>query len=146
MATPKKKRAKDSFLPSHLVPWLEAHGAKPCSHGPGTHVDYAIPTILGELRIHIYPDWIPTVFCYDDRRKEALEPARKHFGVHNLSDAQCKRLNPFSGKWNFHPWEFSAGGYSRKGYSEDVLYTLFIGFTKELEPLLVPAVTSTLTG
>jgi hypothetical protein len=65
----------------------------PCNYGPAK---YEVQTIVGLLTIHVYDDWLACRFAETER-------PNAHFGV-RYSDP-CIRLNPYSGKWNWHWFE-----------------------------------------
>ena len=75
-------------LAKTLAPMLVKIGARKVSE---SREEYKIQTVIGELFIHIHDNWVHC--CFDD-----VAAARKHFGDHGF---QC-RLNPCSGKWNWH--------------------------------------------
>ncbi len=73
-----------------LFGWLDAHGAEADKVWGYSRV---LHTKLGPLSVTPYADWIACRF-------HDVERAAKHFGVTRLG---CDRLNPHSGKWNWHP-------------------------------------------
>lgn len=78
------------YLASVLAPMLRKIGAVKVSE---TREEYEITTILGDLFIAIYDDWVHCCF-------ENVEAAKQHFGHVGIS--ANRRLNPHSGKWNWH--------------------------------------------
>lgn len=89
-AYPTLKVSKDlqSHLAKTLAPMLVKIGARKVSED---REEYKIKTVVGELFISICDNWVHC--CFED-----VAAARKHFGDHGF---QC-RLNPCSGKWNWH--------------------------------------------
>jgi len=81
---------------------------------PGLPV-YDIRTTAGMLHVGVDVRSWGTIFC----RFEDIEAAKKAVG-----GGICNRLNPLSGKWNFHFGRISAAG-------------AFAEWTTALEPLLV---------
>ena len=67
------------------------------------HDGVVIQTKAGPLWCRIYEEGQPWIPC----RFEDVEKARKHFGVSKNAIMGPQRLNPCSGKWNFHMFEFA---------------------------------------
>jgi hypothetical protein len=90
--------------------------------------DFIVQTICGELRVHVYEDWYATAFVDTDK-------AKAHFGVTGIGQG---RLNPHSGKWNWHPWDVCPSGFRPKGgkYSKAVLFDLADEFIIELSKII----------
>ena len=80
-----------SYLAKQLAPMLLKEGARKVSE---SREEYKIQTVIGELFIHIQSDFVHC--CFED-----VAAARKHFGDHGFQH----RLNPCSGKWNWHVWD-----------------------------------------
>ena len=53
---------------------------------PGGSYPLVVDTVVGELQIAIYENWVVCRFADMERTKPALG----------------RRINPFTGKWNFH--------------------------------------------
>jgi len=70
---------------------LQKHGAEPALTEDPTQ--YTIDTQAGELKVHVYGNWIACRFDDVDKAKRLLPHYPKDPGA---------RLNGFSGKWNFH--------------------------------------------
>lgn len=85
MRTHTRKRAIN--IKAAVDAWLIAHGATPSASIRMFRID----TILGPLYITAYDDWIAC--CFDN-----VQAAKTHYGVTTLGS----RLNPYSGKWNWH--------------------------------------------
>ena len=109
-----------------LAPWLAKMGATPNEHGW-----YPITTKLGVLLVRPIDDWVACQF-----RDGALDAAKKHFGITGI---QQGRLNPYSGKWNWHPWDVVTKPYGT--YTRNDLELLVMTMTDAIEELLekVPA-------
>lgn len=73
-----------------MTEMLHRLGARPNSSG---WYALLLDTIAGELEINVYDGWLATRFADVDRANALLNP-RGHLGD--------GRLNPFSGKYNFH--------------------------------------------
>ena len=73
-----------------MTAMLHRLGAKPNS--PGWYA-LRLRTVVGDLDISVFDDWVATRFADPEAAKALLNP-RGELG-------SC-RLNPFSGKWNFH--------------------------------------------
>lgn len=92
---------------------------------------FTAQTICGPLTITPLDNFIACRF-------EDVEKAKAHFGVRDY-DVGAKRLNPFSGKWNWH-WFEGAAYKTRpskahvKAGIDAVLKTL----TAEVEAILAP--------
>lgn len=70
---------------AEVIQALEALHATPHGEFGGAKV-FKLDTLYGPLSVHPYPDWIAC--CFDDAKR--------------VTDKGLK-VNPFSGKWNFHP-------------------------------------------
>lgn len=93
---------------------------------------FAIPTKIGYLWCRIYEDgqpWIPARF--DD-----VDKACRHFGVSKNDIMGSQRLNPCSGKWNWHMFQF-APRQKRYVKKETREYSMKMieAFTREVEEL-----------
>ncbi len=92
---------------------------------------FQIETIIGRLDVTPIDDFIACRF--DD-----VEKAKKHFGITTI---QQGRLNPFSGKWNWH-W-FEGVTYQSRPTKENVtkgIDKILADLVKEIEALLPVAV------
>jgi hypothetical protein len=86
----KAELAREAAFNERFREWLKALGAK-----PGQYHEFDLDTKFGQLGITPYGDWVACRFEDVERAKAGL-PHR--FGV--------DRLNPFSGKWNHHYFDW----------------------------------------
>ena len=101
-----------------LSAWLRERGAMP---DPTWGYALAIQTKLGLLSVTPYEGWIACRF-HDVTRAAA------HFGVTSITQ---QRLNPVSGKWNWHPHANTYG-------SLDAMVATFKGHVESLLPEVTP--------
>ncbi len=93
MSRPKSKRllnAQEKFKAA-VTTYILSVGAR-----PGTFYDYVLETPAGLLHVTVYGDWVATRFD-DVARGRAFTATCGH---------SC---NPYSGKWNFHYGDGTAG-------------------------------------
>ena len=111
-------------LSSILTPLLNSIGAKDNGYG-----GFTVQTKLGPMNLIPFDDWVACRF--DD-----VEKAKAHFGISNIGQG---RLNPFSGKWNWHAWDVCPHGYQPRGgvYPKTVLKTLAETVWREVENLSI---------
>ena len=92
-----------------------------------------IPTKLGILSIHVFDDWIACRFVGD------LEPAKKHWGIKTINQG---RLNPYSGKWNWHWYDVSVyNSKTNKKATKTTLKALAAAFIKAVDEIKIPVST-----
>ena len=80
----KEEQANREWFKAEISRRLEAVGAtrnQDCDHAP----EYVVTTVVGDLYVTIYDDWIACRFEEPERVKSAVSDTR---------------LNPHSGKWN----------------------------------------------
>jgi hypothetical protein len=121
----------DNFLRDLVIPRLDALGATARDRAWEPGLQRTLETAIGKLDIHVIDgDWIACRF--DD-----VEKAKEHFGVRGLG---CGRLNPYSGKWNWHHFEYapvdSQGRIRPRKVLEAALETLAKEFLEEIETIL----------
>ena len=104
-----------------LNPWLSRHGPL------GEYERYTIQTKAGPLLVHVYDDWVACRF--DD-----VARAKIHFGY---MPGVNSRLNPYSGKWNWHTWDVSTEPQSKKTFQR-LINNLANRFMHEVEMILEP--------
>ena len=124
--TLKVSKALQSHLSKTLAPMLVKIGARKVSDD---REEYKIKTVVGELFIHIRDNWVHC--CFED-----VAAARKHFGDHGF---QC-RLNPCSGKWNWHHFDVDPKVLAEKPTVEGHLKLLADTVWREIEDLTPEAV------
>jgi hypothetical protein len=113
-------KALKPYLAKTLAPMLLDIGARKVSE---SREEYKIETTIGELFISIYDNWVHC--CFED-----VAAARKHFGDHGF---QC-RLNPCSGKWNWHFWDVRSD-QTTKNWRKETLKLLAETVWREIEDL-----------
>jgi hypothetical protein len=121
-------KALKPFLSKTLAPMLVKIGARKVSEG---REEYKIKTVVGELFIHIQDNWVHC--CFED-----VAAARKHFKIDNIHQG---RLNPFSGKWNWHWFDVNPAVLGNKSKdSKAALKLLADTVWREIEDLTPEAV------
>lgn len=99
-------KRKSKKLKSLVTRYIADHGG--ASFGP---CPWILPTICGDLQISMHDDAWPTIFSRWDDVDKAVAQLGKF------------RMNPYSGKWNFHfPGEWT-------------VQEMFDQWTRELKPL-----------
>jgi hypothetical protein len=73
-----------------MTAMLHRMGARP---NPASWYALRLHTLAGELELSVYDGWLATRFIDPDRANALLNPRGQLGGC---------RLNPYSGKWNFH--------------------------------------------
>lgn len=124
------RKSEKSYLAKVLAPMLVKIGAVKHSD---SRPEYKINTILGELFIHIQDDWVHCCF-------ENVDAAKRHFGVTGIS--ANRRLNPYSGKWNWHHWDVRVDDHTLTGVKRQraILDLLAEVVWREIEDLTPAAV------
>jgi hypothetical protein len=95
--------------------------------------DYRIKTKLGALDVSLHEGddqpWLAAI--WDD-----VEKARVHFGVKKVLP-QLNRLNPYSGKWNWH-WfqQWPQGNKARKADRIEAGRKMIAAFVEEVKELV----------
>jgi hypothetical protein len=114
-------KALQSYLAKQLAPMLLKEGARKVSE---SREEYKIQTVIGELFIHIQADFVHC--CFED-----VAAARQHFGDHGFQH----RLNPCSGKWNWHVWDVQRDPDAVGNWRKNVLKNLAEIVWREIEDL-----------
>lgn len=98
------KACREFPLAEKAKPMLERLHAVLLPSGRDDAPDYTIETIVGTLSITVYEDWLACAFKDPERARLHLG---QHVGPHSPRAVHNPRLNGFSGKWNWHWWEFA---------------------------------------
>jgi hypothetical protein len=106
---------KPKLKPISLDAWAAEVGARIVPAAGSGASAYGIDTRAGYLFIFPYYTWIACRF-------ESVERAREHFGVTHIG---VDRLNPYSGKWNFHA-----------DWNKESVAAMVEQFKREVAPLL----------
>jgi len=101
----------------------------------GEHRDWRIQTAIGPLEVTLYDKdgqgpWIACAFL-------DVEKARLHFGV-SPSDFFKFRLNPYSGKWNFHCEEWACRVRPSKADKQAAGRRMISAFIEEVKYIILP--------
>jgi hypothetical protein len=121
MAVPRRMTPKQATkAQATLLALVEALVLARGGRKPGSWYQMEILTKAGLLQVSVHDSvYSPWIAC----RFQDVAAAREHFGVTAL--CSWHRLNPYSGKWNFHDGETPQA--------------TFQAFERELLPLLLPA-------
>jgi hypothetical protein len=98
----------------------------PCNWNP----KFRIESVAGPLHVMPMDDWLACRF-------EDVAAASKHFVIHTI---QQGRLNPFSGKWNWH-WFDHMPEYCQEPTRVNMeagVDNMLEAFAAEVEKLLIP--------
>lgn len=123
------RKSLHPYLASVLAPMLCKIGAARASD---TRQEYKINTVVGMLFVAIYEDWVHC--CFED-----VAAAKAHFKVTGI----CQhRLNPCSGKWNWHHWDVRLDDVHLTGVKRDraILDLLAVTVWREIQDLTPEAV------
>lgn len=115
-----------AYLAKQLAPMLLKIGARKVSE---SREEYKIQTVIGELFVSIYDNWVHC--CFDD-----VEKAKAHFNITGINQG---RLNPCSGKWNWH-WFHVQVDSTVKDWRKHTLSNLAEIVWREIEDLTPEAV------
>lgn len=132
---PGKKRPvvpHDEIVINKVSKWILANGG--CQQPSGRPGEYVIETKLGTLYVHPMDDWVACRFQGD------LTLAKEHFGVRSLGQhlSDNSRLNPHSGKWNWHCHDVMPHGWKKRAgvASREALTKLAIRVIAEITAIL----------
>lgn len=123
-----------TILRDLVIPGLDKLGATVPPNAYNPDFQRRLETVVGTLSVILCEedgDWIACRF-------EDVEKAKQHFGIFNICQG---RLNPYSGKWNWHCWEFMTRDEVEKMHrtskvSDAHLKALAEAFLAAVQPLI----------